>query len=98
MATCLVPRKTRTVSSLARTMHLLGDEPPGDRVLVAIEGDAEHLGDAGALDVVGVEGRVGERLEPAFLLVLEDERRAPCRSPRARARWRSRRARRWPAR
>ena len=26
--------------------HLLADEPPGDRVFVAVEGDAEHLGDA----------------------------------------------------
>ncbi len=55
--------------------HALGDEPPGDGVLVAIEVDAEHLRDASALDFVGVEGGVGQRFEPSFLFVAEDERR-----------------------
>ena len=77
---------------------LLRGEPPRDRVAVAVEGDAEHLGHAHALDVVGIEGGRGERLEPSLLLVLEDELRGPCRSPRARARWRSRRATRRPGR
>lgn len=54
--------------------HALGDKPPGDRVLVAVEGDTEHLGDARALNVVGGERRIRQRIEQALLFVLEDER------------------------
>ena len=54
--------------------HLLGGEAPGDRVAVAVERDAEHLGDAGGFDVVGVERGGGHWLEQPLLLVGEDER------------------------
>src|ERR1700678_607383 len=53
--------------------NLLRREPPGDRIAVTIEGDAKHLGHAHAVDVVGIERGVWDRLEQALLLVLEDE-------------------------
>src|SRR5579859_1777414 len=52
---------------------LLRREPPRNRVTVAVEGDAKHLGHAHAVDVVGIEGGPGKRLEQSLLLVLEDE-------------------------
>src|ERR1019366_2592512 len=52
---------------------LLADEPPWDGMFVAVEGDAEHLGDAMALDIVGVERRIRKRLEETSFLMLEDE-------------------------
>ncbi len=53
--------------------HLLRHEPPGDRVRIAVERDAEHLRDAGALDVIGVERGGRQWTELALLLVGEDE-------------------------
>src|SRR5690349_1299483 len=55
--------------------NLLGREPPGNRVAIAVERDTEHLGYARALDVVGVEWRSGDRLEQPLFLVLEHELR-----------------------
>src|SRR5258708_3111489 len=52
---------------------LLTDEPPRDGVFVAVEGDAEHVGDAMALDVVGVERRIRQGCEEPFFLMSEDE-------------------------
>lgn len=54
---------------------LLRSEPPRNGVAIAIERDAEHLGDAHSLDVVGVERRLGDPLEQSPLFVLEDELR-----------------------
>src|SRR6202522_790941 len=53
--------------------NLLRREPPRDRIAVTIEGDAKHLGHTHAVDVVGIERGVGDGLEQALLLVLEDE-------------------------
>ena len=54
--------------------HVLRHEPPGDGVGVAVERDAEHLGDAGALDVIGVERGDRKRSELRLFLVCKDER------------------------
>ena len=51
----------------------LAHEAPGNRIPIPVEGDAKGLGDALTLDVVGVEGRFGNRLEEAPLLVRKDQ-------------------------
>src|SRR5262245_27794618 len=55
--------------------HGLAREAPWHAVAIAIEGDAKRLGHRTGLDVVDVERRVGDRFEPALLLVAEHQRR-----------------------
>src|SRR5258705_10982114 len=52
----------------------LAGQAPGHTVAIAVEGDAKGLGHGAGLDIIDIEGHVGDRFEAALLLVPEHQR------------------------